>query len=348
MIRKLLALKHRFLIPLFIISIILGPSAFGQKPKVWIYTDMSDKSLSGPNKLRALNDPEDMAAMAGYLLMANHFETLGIVVSSTHRHQHKKSPNQAEWANQFFGQAYQKDLPQLNKHIGGFPDNITFMESCIKATAEKYDSDREYVNLFHYPTVRTLIDTAMKVKGPIFVLCWGSLTEPAILVKHCISTGKTGVLRKLRFIGHWTNSSWHQGSMENPDDVANCKEDSNACQYLKGLALDGVIKYYECGAIGQYGIVSGSPRGKDYFDQFRTSELGKIFVESKFVFQRVDHSDAATYWVLLGEWGVQLNDISSNGHNFPHIEQKNEASFKTWSPYIHQELLRRSKAAGER
>ena len=38
------------------------------------------------------------------------------------------------------------------------------------------------------------------------VLCWGSLTEPAILVNHCLATKQEAILKKLRFIAHWTNS----------------------------------------------------------------------------------------------------------------------------------------------
>ena len=84
-----------------------------QKPKVWIYTDMSDKNIKGQEKEGSANDPDDISAMAGYLLMANEFETKGIVVSSTHRKEHKTSPNQADWANSFFGDAYRKDVINL-------------------------------------------------------------------------------------------------------------------------------------------------------------------------------------------------------------------------------------------
>lgn len=111
------------------------------------------------------------------------------------------------------------------------------------------------------------------------------------------------------------------------------------------MALNGHIQYVECGAIGQAGIVSGSPKGEDYFKQFKTSHLGKIFAEGKFVHNSVDHSDAATYWVLLGNWGVSLNDITTNGTNFADVELANEEAFKAWSKRIHDEILRRSIAA---
>ncbi len=331
------------IIVLGLITISLSLQA--QKPVVWIYTDMSDKTIPGPNHMGTINDPDDISAMAGYLLMGNMFNTKGIVITSTHRSQHRETPNQAVWADRFFGDAYRQDVKQLNRIIGGYPEDISFMQSCIKESAERYDPGRSYNSLDEYSTVKTLFDLAGSGEGIIHVLCWGSLTEPAILVNHCMETGRTDILEKLRFIAHWTNSPWHQGSMDHPEDVANCREDAKACAYLKRMALDGHIRYYECGAIGQHGIVSGSPNGPDYFNHFKTSRLGRIFAEGKFVHECVDHSDAATYWVLLGNWGVSLDDIRSNGTNFPEVEKGNSERFSQWSPRIHDELLRRSRAA---
>jgi hypothetical protein len=123
------------LIPL---AVLLHPgSAHAQKPKVWIYTDMTDKSLHGHNHMGTINDPDDISAMAGYLLMANHFETLGIVIGSTHRSEHSDTPHQEAWANAFFGEAYEAGVTNLNKHIGGYPDSINLTQSSIKDSAEK-------------------------------------------------------------------------------------------------------------------------------------------------------------------------------------------------------------------
>ncbi len=318
------------------------------KPKVWIYTDMSDKTIKGREKEGSANDPDDISAMAGYLLLANQFDTKAIIVASTHRKEHKESPNQADWANHFFGNAYKNDCKNLNKQIKGFPKNITFTQSCIKESSERYKSTENYTSLSNYSTVKSLLDLAEKEKEILNVLIWGSTTEPAILVKHCISTGNIDVLKKLKFIAHWTNSSWHQGSKEHPEAVANCREDAAACAFLKEMALAGKIEYYECGAIGQHGIVSGSQKGEEYYNQFKTSQIGKIFAEGKFVHNSVDHSDAATYWVLWGKWGVDLSKMKSNGTNPPEIEKENENTFEKWSHRIHDELLRRSKiASGE-
>jgi Protein of unknown function (DUF1593) len=334
------AIKAFFLGLLFI-----NASVVAQKPKVWIYTDMSDNTIPGKNHMKTVNDPDDISAMAGYLLMANMFDTKGIVVTSTHRLEHKNSGNQADWANDFFGKAYKKDVLNLNKNIGGYPKNIEFIQSCIKESAEKYNSNTAYKSLENYKTVALLKDEVEKSNEIINVFCWGSLTEPAILVNYCIENKRFDLLKKLRFIAHWTNSSLHQGTPEDPAKVANCNEDRAACEFLKEQALNGVITYYECGAIGQHGIVSGSPKGVDYYNQFKKSNLGKIFAEGKFVQDAVDHSDAATYWVLLGNYGVSLKEIVSNGTNSPEVEKKNEERFSQFSKKIHDELLRRSKAA---
>lgn len=316
-----------------------------QKPKVWIYTDMTDSSLPGNNHMGTINDPDDISAMAGYLLMSNLFDTKGIVVASTHRSQHKDTPDQADWANSFMGNAYRKDVVHLNNNIGGYAKDVEFVQSCIKESGERFQPDHEYASIDAYSTVKSLFDLAEKDEGIINVLCWGSLTEPAILVKHCLTNNRMDILNKLRFIAHWTNSSWHQGSKEHPENVANCREDAQACAFLKSVALEGKIRYFECGATGQHGIVSAGPQGDAYFNQFKSSNLGKIFAEGKYVRGRVDHSDAATYWTLLGNWGLSLDDIESNGTNDPKVEMANEEKFKAWSKRIHDELLRRSFAA---
>ncbi|MFN3150255.1 nucleoside hydrolase-like domain-containing protein [Bremerella sp.] len=319
------------------------------KPKVWIVTDMSDKSLEGDNHVGTINDPDDISAMAGYLLMANEFETLGIVVASTHRSRHQKTPDQADWASRYFGGAYREAVGPLNMRIGGYPTTLSFMQSSIKETAEHFDPSGEYQQLDRLDTVKALLTAAQQLQDNevLNVLCWGSVTEPAILVRHCQSTDKEALLRRLRFIAHWTNSTLHQGTPEDPEQVANCREDLEACRFLKKCAAQGKIQYYECGAIGQHGIVSGAPKQREYYDQFRVSRLGEIFVDGKFVRGCVDHSDAATYWTLLGDWGVSLSDIAPNGSNPTATEQANQKKYQESSRRIHDELLRRAKAAAK-
>ncbi|QDV22827.1 Kelch repeat-containing protein [Aureliella helgolandensis] len=322
-------------------------AADSKLPKVWIYTDMSDPTLPGTNHRGTINDPDDVSAMAGYLLMANRFETLGIVVASTHRQEHAASPDQADWANRLFGTAYRTDLKNLQQ-LGGFPEEIRFTQSCIKSTGELFAEDEKYESLEGYRSVKALLDAAQHLAdGEVLnVLCWGSVTEPAILVAHCLTHDKRELLGKLRFIAHWTSSSFHQGTAEHPEDVSNCREDAAACRYMKSIAASGRISYFECGAIGQHGIVSGSPKGKQYYDQFRTSQLGTQFVEGKFVRDCVDHSDSATYWTLLGEYGVSLTDIAADGSNTASVEKRNEGKLAAASQRLHDELLRRSVIAG--
>lgn len=311
------------------------------RPKIWIYTDMSDKAIKGTNHMGTVNDPDDISAMAGYLLMANEFDTKGIVVASTHRNEHKTSANQAEWATNYFLPAYKDFIAEAGKKLKGFSPNISFQQSCIKETGERFKPEVTYSSLSNYSSVYSLFTLLQNEKDTLNVLCWGSLTEPAILVNYCVATNQTSLLKKVRFIAHWTNSSLHQGTAEHPEHVANCREDAAACAYMKEQALKGIIQYYELGAIGQHGIVSGAPKGEEYYNQFKSSALGKIFAEGKYVQDCVDHSDAATYWVLLQKWGVSLADIKPDGSNNAEIEKSNEQKFKQSSGAIHDELLRR-------
>ena len=111
------------------------------------------------------------------------------------------------------------------------------------------------------------------------------------------------------------------------------------------MAAEEKILFYELGAIGQHGIVSGSPRGKNYFNQFHKSHLGKIFATGKYAFNTVDDSDSATYYVLLGRWGVSLCDVASDGTNNPEVEKANEKKFFQEAAAIRAELLTRSDVA---
>ena len=136
-----------------------------------------------------INDPNDHSAMAGYLLMANLFETKGIVVASTNRPAHNITPNQGHWANEYWKPAYEKDVKNLNASIGGYPETVDFMQSCTKEAAERFDPDDAYESLKNYSTVQALFDVAESEDDIINVLCWDTLTESAIIIKHCMTTG---------------------------------------------------------------------------------------------------------------------------------------------------------------
>ena len=317
------------------------------KPLVWIFSDMSDKNIKSNNG-KPVNDPDDISAMGGYALMSNEFNTLGIVVASTHRSEHKNSSNQGEWAKNYIGKAYKDELANLNKNIGGYQSELPFMQSSIKETSEHFSKSKSYSDLKNYAPVQNLVNQVEKHSDKMNVLIWGSCTEPAIFAKYCESTGKSDLLKKVRFIAHWTNSPLHQGTSKEPWKVANCNEDRDSCEYLKSLAAKGKTEYYECGAIGQHGIVSGAPSGTNYFNQFKNSKLGTIFATGKYESSKVDHSDSATYWVLLGNYGVSLKDINSDGSNSAARETNNEKKFNQNSKKIHDELLRRAKAAANK
>lgn len=98
-----------------------------------------------------------------------------------------------------------------------YTHEITFTQSCIKESAEKFNPDNKYTLLEKYGTVKALFDEVQAESETTNVLCWGSLTESAILVNYCMNIGRDDLLKKFRFIGYWTSSNWH------PEDVANCR-----------------------------------------------------------------------------------------------------------------------------
>ncbi len=350
---------------LLVLSVLLiAISVEAQKPSVWIVTDMSDKTIPGDNKEGTLNDPDDISAMAGYLLLANEFDTRGIIVTSTHRKEHVTSPDQAQWTVDYFGKAYDHDMKYISKQIKGYPAGlclasdakrikkgyIPVYESALKMTSEHFVPSKSY-SLEGYEGVEAMLDEINRKRrgewvysseSPLNILCWGSVTEPAILVSYCIENDMLDVLDRITFIAHWTNSPLHQGTAECPECVANCREDAKACAYLKEKAAASMLKYYECAAIGQHGIVSGSQKGDEYYSQFNVSELGKIFITGKYVFNGVDDSDSASYYALLGRWGVSLDDILPDGSNTAEREAANEKAFRAEAMNIRNELLRRS------
>ncbi len=300
---------------IIILMMIFGSVAKAQKPKVWVISD------GGQN----INDPDDISAVASYILMSNHFDTRAIVLASTSHPWHKSKPDQAQWARETYGKAYAADLANLNKYIGGYQKEFLFMESSVKGMGT-FQLEKAY-DLKDFPSIMALYKELEKTKDLLNVLCFGPLTEQSILVSYCLRNNRQDLLAKLRFISHWTSSSFHVGSIENPEHTHNCFADPIACDYMKRMAMNGTVKFYECGGIGQYGIVEAGPKGARYYDQFYESNLGKIFREGKFTKDCVDDSDCATYWALLGNYGVSLNDIADNGLNYPEVEIRNEKAF---------------------
>lgn len=204
-----------------------------EKPKVWIISDGADKRLErAPGK--PITDPDDISALASYLLMANQFDTRGIVVGANRNaNAEQRKISMKQWADDLFLAAYKNDLPALNTSIGGYQADLRFIESFMWSRPEKYEPAKSYVSLNDYPSVKALFDETDSSEERINVLCWGTLTEPAILIHHCLATGRTDILQKIRFISHWTSSYFHAGSMEDPDHVHNAFNDAESAAYVK-------------------------------------------------------------------------------------------------------------------
>lgn len=314
------------------------------KPRVWIISDGNDNNLKQTNG-RNITDPDDVSALAAYLLMSNWFKTEGIVVASSSHDYLKGKPNQALWAKNYFGAAYKKDLTNLNKFIGGYQENIPFYESYLKEHHEYFNYYANYKDLEKYQSVKKLVQVLEESKQPLYILNWGNLTEAAVLVRHLEQANRRDLLKRIIFISHWTNSNFHVGTLRHPENTHNSRADAQASSFIHTQATNGNIKFYECGAIGQAGIVENSRFGEAYYEQFKNDALGKIFVEGKFVKGGVDDSDAATLWVLIGAWGVSLNDISCAGLNYGEVEKRNEEVFAKHARDIRNELRKRARAA---
>ncbi|MDZ8118400.1 nucleoside hydrolase-like domain-containing protein [Pontiella agarivorans] len=330
-----------------IAALFLCTAAFAAKPSVWIISDGADKTLrSAPGKY--ITDPDDISAIAAYLLMANEFDTRAIVVGGNLNSQpHQRELSMKKWADDLFLTAYLADLPNLNKMVGGYPENIRFVESYAWKNPEKYDPAKTYRSLENYPSVQALFQELEKTDGTLYILCWGTQSEPALLINHCLASGREDLLKKAVFISHWTNSYFHVGTMEKPWRTHNAWADEEATAYVKKQAEAGAVVFYECAAIGQAGIVEGSPRGAEFYEAFTASHLGRVYRRGKFPkgLKTVDDSDSATFWVLLGTHGVTLDDIASDGTNTPETEQRNEKAFFKASAAMRNELLHRSNAA---
>lgn len=308
------------------------------KPNVWILTDMSDPSLNA-------NDPDDVVATAMYLMNSNRFNTASITVSSTHRSQVRNAPNQATWANNYLGAAYRKAVPCLNEEFGGYTSSLPWRFSSLStgSSTRKFNSSDNYSNLSSLTTVQDLVNYAKN--NEVYVLVWGPLTEAAMAVKHLKSSGDTQTLKNIKIISHWTTSFISQGSPSAPFEVANCKDDRAACDYLHSVGKsDSNVTFYDIGSIGQSGIVSGSPSNFSWSD-FRDSSIGKIFVDAKFAFGKPDGSDAGTFYTLLGNYGVRLSDFNNNGVLTQATEEATRDDFRSAAPRLISDLLKISDVA---
>ena len=325
------------------ISLITTACHAAAKPNIWVLTDMSDPRDTRPGG-HPFNDPDDICSMAALLLEANRFNIVGISFSSNTR---IGLADPTPFVNDVFVAAYANDQPFLNATFGGYPPTIPFLRSSINrdGAPQKFDPAANYRDLTRLETVKKLVDFA--TTEPIYVLCWGPLTEAAIAVQHCLTTGNEAALANMTFVSHWTKSWIAQGTPETPFKVANCNDDARACAFLHDQALkDPLVKFIELGSVGQTGVVNGAA---DYphFERFRQSRLGQIFIHSKFYGGKPDQSDGATFWLLVEELGATLADYPQNGTLDQTTEEHARDQFLADGHAILDDLLARSDAAAQ-
>lgn len=312
------------------------------KPNLWVYTDMSDPRVQRTGG-HPYDDPDDICTLAALLLEANRFHIEAVVYSSNHR---KGLGADTDFVPNIFANAYAQDQPFLNSALGGYQEKINFVRSSLRRSdpTERFDLDADYHDLSDLPTVQSLVEYA--TENPVYVLLWGPVTEGAIAVRHCLSTGNDAALANMTFIAHWTRSYIAQGTPEAPHKVANCNDDAPACAWLHETAQrNRQVKYVEVGSTGQTGIVNGSA-GHPKFAEFQNSRLGQIFIHSKKYHGKPDFSDGATFWVLVEELGATLADFTTDGTFSQAREENARDKFLADGHAIIDDLLVRSNAAG--
>lgn len=345
-------------------------SVFAQKPNIWIHTDLTaaNSYITTSTTSKAVtdqgSDADDHVALAQYLMLANKFNTKKIVVGVTNRN--TTNSNTGTWVQTAFcDNAYALDYPGMNSRIGGFPspDSIKncVVESSLTAgsgyTNFSSSPDNKYDNYNDLPaTVKLLVDELNKTEysstNPLYVLVWGGLQEVAMATKHLIRNNNTDALSRLYVVSHWTMSYYHQGSMSDPYDVANCNTSSAACDYMhnQAKAIGAKFKFVDAAATGQHGIVSGS---STFFNggfsganatELKKSKLGNLAMKSKFEY-KPDGSDCASFYTVLGTYGVTLSSFATNGATTSTQELNAENAYKANATKIWNDLLVVSNAA---
>lgn len=332
---------------LLALLIALPVSAKQNKPNIWVYSDMTDPRDERANG-HPKNDPDDMVSLAALLLSANRYNIVSIVLGSVHFNNVKDT---MPFVNEVYRAAYRADIKKLEKHYPGFQKDILFQHSSItkNAVPEKFDSNKNYSDLSKYDTVKQLVDYAKD--NAVYVMSWGSLTEPAMAIKHLLDVGDKKTLANITFISHWTKSYLKSALQKDlrqfPYDVSNCSADRSACDYVhEQAAQHKAVKFIELGSIGQTGIVDGSKKyGK--IEIFEKSRLGQIFIHAKYYGLKPDQSDASTHWVLSEQFGFTLDDFKTDGRMTAAQELKNKDTFFKLAPSIMDDLSQRAAAVSE-
>lgn len=303
-------------------------------PRVWILSDLSDPG--DPTG----TDKDDIVALSATLMRASELDIQGVVVGSTSVN---LSRNALSWTNNNIISAYNTDRPGMNAVYPGYQTNVpTYLAGTTETT---FSSSNNYsdISAAQFSTVRSMLAAAQSQK--LFVLCWGPLTEAAIAVKHCKTTGKTALLSNLVFISHWTSSYLKQNPGGGVFNTYNCNKDAAACSYIHNTAgSDANVKFYELGAIGQLGFVD-RPGAYGQLNAFQNSALGRLFKNTKTVSGNPDGSDMSTAWALMGGFGVTYTSFPSNGTLTRTLEDNNANAFNSNYTRLMDDLRNRSNAA---
>ena len=350
----------------------LSISVFCQtKPRIWIHTDMTGVTgfkVDGSIATAITDtdsDADDQVAMAMYLMMANQFDTKGIILTSTTRN---TVLNTLTKFNEVHGAAYNSDLPCLNSNIGGYPTlaELNVKESSLtegnKVLSYSNSPVDKYDNFNTLPqTVKDLINELKKPEysptNPLYVLIWGPMTEVAMATKHMIRNNMKTELSRMYVVSHWTSSFLNQTGTpcsSFPSDQiqfkpANCNQNCQSCAYMHNEAkkTGASFKFVDLGSIGQEGVVNGSSSffkggnngvGGPQYLNFQKSKLGDLFVKSKFSFGKPDGSDCATFLAVLGTYGVKLSDFNANGVLTKEHEQAGINKFSKTAVTLMQDL----------
>lgn len=315
------------------------------KPNVWVYTDFTDprdQREGGYPK----GDQDDNAALASLLLSADRFHIERIVLTSG---SFSGITDPTKIANEVFIPAYKEHIEHLEDGSYDYQKEINFQWSSVTSSGgwpKLFKDERDYTDLIDYETVQLLADYARD--NEVFVLVWGSMTEPAILVKHLIHTDQQDVLDNITIINHWGKSylrSMHMDEVKtDPYAVTNSRMDLKASKYLHGQAEQGKVKMIQLGCVGQSGIVDGSAN-YSRIEEFRNNRLGQIFLSAKYGKNRVDQSDAATFWMLAEDLGFRLDDYPHDGTLSKEIEERNIEKFQALAPKAMDSLLERANAS---
>jgi len=355
---------------LFLCSI----GSVAQKPSIWITSDFTGIKITGPewkdknetkSHYNTESDADDYCAVANYLMLANRFNTVRIVVGSDWAPSERSSNAADEFRNRFLP-AYKNDLSYWNGEngIGGYPtaNEIDASLRLASTQGKRFNPEEDYKDINKLPeTVRELVLELKSKKyssqNPLYVLVWGPATEVAIAIKHLQVDKQKKALQSLHVISHWTTSYiYHNNPSRCRTDevekiktgVANCNEDCQACKFLheEAAKTNAAFRFTDVGSIGQTGIVDGSvpyfaPEGyqNPKVALFKKSMMGEMFISSNFIQNRPDGSDMATIYVLLEQYGLKLADFNNNGQLTEEQERHGLEVFKKQANYMLDELL---------